>query len=149
MCGRCVAFTYSKPRHEMGWIVSVRLRPLYPMRNSPRYPLNRTWFPNHGSMLRKSKRKGISLFTRKSAATHTAVTACRISVVAKFFFSPIFLLVGKPWVVRWKSCNMQGRELEDYGIARMGRGVDTNSRFESGGEVCLRLEIILLRIWEM
>jgi len=41
---------------------------------------------------------------------------------------------------------MLGREQEGYRIARMGRGVDINSRFERGGEVCLRLEIIVLRI---
>ena len=42
---------------------------------------------------------------------------------------------------------MQDREQEGYGIARMGRGVDINSRFERGGEeVCLRLGTILLRI---
>ena len=41
---------------------------------------------------------------------------------------------------------MLGREQEGYGIARMGRGVDTNSRCERGEEVCLRLETILLRI---
>jgi hypothetical protein len=45
---------------------------------------------------------------------------------------------------------MLGREQEGYGIARMGRGLDTNSLFERGGEeVCLRLETVLLRILEM
>jgi hypothetical protein len=36
---------------------------------------------------------------------------------------------------------MLGREQEGYGIARMGRGVDTNNLFERGGEVCLRLRL--------
>ena len=39
----------------------------------------------------------MSLCTRKSAATHTAVMACRISVVAKtcFQFSPSWQTMGR------------------------------------------------------
>lgn len=88
MRGRCVALLIL----NLGTRWGGRRHTAYflPHEKQPSVLTEKDLAPNHESVLRKSKQKAIILCTQKNAATHTAIIACGISVVAKicFQFSP-------------------------------------------------------------